>query len=150
RHERKGRIPHKDIGEWPPLLCPWDGSVRRYVQSAVSEALSKCGVSEAPTVTGPSEVPNIHYLEEVVCINHSQENQRIGGLIIKKEGPRIAWTLDDHVLPINGPETVWKVPPLLELCSNGPPVLSFGNWHGVLHQGGPYGSSNLPDNARHG
>ncbi|KAJ4941209.1 hypothetical protein JOQ06_027496 [Pogonophryne albipinna] len=120
------------------------------MQTAISEALSKCRIPQAPTVAAPSKASNIHYPEEVLGMHDSQQYQGVGGLIIEVQGPRICRSLDHHVLPINGTNAIRKVPALLEPSSDGSPVLGLWYRHDFLNQGGPDGTRNLPDNDSHG
>ncbi|KAJ4918248.1 hypothetical protein JOQ06_000149, partial [Pogonophryne albipinna] len=103
----------------------------------------ECGIPQAPTVAAPSKASDIHYPEEVLSIHDSQQYQGVGALVVEVQGPRICRSLDHHVLPINGTNTIGKVPTLLEPSSNGSPVLHLWYRHGLLNQGGPDGTRNL-------
>ncbi|KAJ4928895.1 hypothetical protein JOQ06_004517 [Pogonophryne albipinna] len=108
------------------------------MQTAISETLSKSRIPQAPTVAVPSKASNYHYPEEVLGIHDSQRYQGVGGLVVEVQGPRICWSLDHHVLPINGTNTIWN--------SWNPAAMALqSSICGLLNRGGPGGTGNLPD-----
>lgn len=101
------------------------------------ESPAKRTVCQGPSITWPPITAEVYDLESIFYIYNCQKDNRKYPFVVIEEWPRLVRGLDHHMLPINRPHTVWKVPMMEELDSNPPPVVLGGDWHNFSHQGIP-------------
>lgn len=110
--------------------------------------MAEGSIPESPSITCPAIGTDVNDSEAVDCIDHCQEDDGIGPLLVVKLDPEHGSTWISTFVSIDCSKAA-KVPLLLELSKNGPPVFLLGDRHVLLNQTNQEGFRHRGHNALH-